>query len=124
MFLDDAPKDGTKGSLWKKILAYAIYFLFWLAFTASGLWLMLEIRALIVELMIVAGLSPWQVRGFDRWSIFVLGLGWFIALMWMEHYLRVAVERGRLWRNIAYLAASQAIVVAVIFAIRFLIRFS
>lgn len=122
MFLEDAPKNGAKGSLGKRILAYTTYFLFWVALTASGLWLMFEVRELLVELMIVANLNPWQVRGFDRGFIFVLGLGWFIALMWMEHYLRTAVAKGRLWRNIAYLVSVQAIVTAIVFAIRFLIR--
>ena len=122
MFLDEAPKDGNKGNLGTKILSYAAWLLFWVILSATGFWLMLEIRGLIVELMIVAQLNPWAVRGFDRWIIFVLGLGWFIALLWIEHYLRTGIDRGRLWRNIGYVALVQAIITAVIFGIRFLIR--
>jgi hypothetical protein len=122
MFLDEAPKDGNKGSLWQKILSYAIWLLFWVILSAIGFWLMLELRGLIVELMIVAEFNPWAVRGFDRWILFVLGLGWFIALMWIEHYLRKGIDRGRLWRNIGYVASVQALITAVIFGIRFLIR--
>ncbi len=122
MSLDDAPTNHSAGSLLKKILAYAIYLLFWLALSATGFWLIMEIRQLIVELMIMAELNPWAVRGYDRGIIFVLGLGWFISLMLIEHYFRTGVARGRLWHNIRYVASVQAIAAAVVYGIRFLIQ--
>ena len=116
-----APPDGEKGNLWKKILLYTIYLLFWVLLSASALWVMFDLRAVVVELMIAAQLNPWSVRGYDRWIIFVFGLGWFIAMMWMEHYLRTAIDKQRLWRNIAYLASVQIALIAMIFGIRLLI---
>lgn len=121
MFLDEAPNKGAKDKVWKRVLYYALYFLFWVALSGSGLWLMLEIRAFIVEMMMAASLNPWQVRGFDRWFILILGLGWFIAMLWMEHYLRTAVDKGRLWQRTGYIIAVQAILTGIIFGIRFLI---
>jgi hypothetical protein len=82
---------------------------------------MFELRALVVELMIAAELNPWAVRGYDRWGIFVLGLAWFVAMLWMEHYLRTGVEKKCLWRNIMRIAAVQVVLVAMIFGVRSLL---
>lgn len=121
MTRDDAPMNHSAGNLWRKILAYAIYLLFWLVLSATGFWLIMEIRKLIVESMIMAEFNPWAVRGYDQAITFVLGLGWFISLMLIEHYFRTAINRGRLWHNIRYVASVQAIVAAVVYGIRFLI---
>jgi hypothetical protein len=119
--LDSTQLDEVKEALWKRILSVIIYLLFWALFTAIGLWLMFEMRGLIVEGMIAAELNPWAVRGYDRLVIFVLGLGWFVSLMWIEHYLRTAIEKKRLWRNIGRVAIVEAVLAALILAIRFLI---
>jgi hypothetical protein len=121
MFLEPAPQSGEKDTLWQKILAIATYLLFWILLSAIGLWLMFELRSLLVELMILGQFNPWAVRGVDRWAIFVLGLIWFISLMLIEHYLRVSVDKKRLWRTIFRVAAMEAILVAIIFGARFVI---
>jgi hypothetical protein len=121
MFLEPVPPSEEKGKLWQKILAVAIYLLFWLALSATGLWLMFELRTLIVELMILANWNPWTVRGIDRWSIFVLGLAWFVSILWIDHYLRTAIGKKRLWRNIGRVALAQVGLAAVLFATRFVI---
>jgi hypothetical protein len=122
MHEDIVPKQDVKGNVWTTLLSYATYLLFWLVLTASSLWLMYEVRNLAVELMIVAELNPWAVRGFDRWIIFLLGLIWFVGMIWMEHYLRTGINKKRLWRNVALLTAVQVIVLAVVYSIRFVIN--
>jgi hypothetical protein len=122
MHEDFVPQQDTKGNVWTTILSYATYLLFWLVLTASGLWLMYETRNLAVELMMVAELNPWAVRGFDRWIIFLFGLTWFVGMIWMEHYLRTGIDKKRLWRNIALLAAVQVVILAVVYCVRFFIH--
>jgi hypothetical protein len=122
MFLDPVPQDEEKEPLWQRILAIATYLFFWLLFTAVGLWLMFEIRSVIVELMILAKFNPWMVRGWDRWAIYMLGLAWFVGLMWIDHYLRTAIGKKRLWRNIGRVATIETIMVAVVFGLGLLIR--
>ena len=117
------PQSGETGNLWKKILSYLIYLLFWVVLTATSLWLMFETREVIVELMIFAQLNPWAVRGFDRWIIFLLGLIWFVTLIWTEHYLRSGIDKKRLWRNIATIAAAQAILAVIVYGIYFFISY-
>ncbi len=121
MFLDAPPQNGEQEPLWKRILAIATYLLFWIILSAIGLWLMFAIREVGVELMIFAQLNPWAVRGFDRLAIYVLGLIWFVALMWIEHYLRTGIDKKRLWRNIAKVALVQAVLAAIVFGIRFVV---
>ena len=122
MFLDPVPQDEEKDSLWQRVLAIAIYLFFWLLFTAIGLWLMFEIRAVIVELMILASFNPWMVRGWDRWAIYMLGLGWFVGLMWIDHYLRQGMSRKRLWRNIGRVARVEAIMAALVLLVKFVLQ--
>lgn len=122
MFLEPVPQSGEKDSLWQRILVIATYLIFWIGLSGIGLWLMFELRSLVVELMILAQLNPWAVRGFDRWAIFVLGLIWFISLMWIDHYLRTGMGKKQLWRNIGRVAAVQAALVAIIYGTRFIIN--
>lgn len=103
----------------KTAVGVIAYLLFWILFTASGLWLMLEMRGLIVEGMILAQLNPWAVRGYDRVVIFVLGVGWFIAMFWFEHYLRTGNQQNRLRQNILNVAMVQAILAVCVVGIRF-----
>jgi hypothetical protein len=116
----DSTQLEEKEELWKRILSIVAYLLFWVIFSAVGLWLMLELRALLVQLMIAFQLNPWAVRGYDRLGIFVLGLGWFISMIWIEHYLRTGNEKRRLWRNILRVAAVQAALAAFVLVSRFL----
>jgi hypothetical protein len=118
--LDSIQPEESEG-LWKRILSIVTYLLFWIIFSAVGLWLLFELRGVIVELMIAAQLNPWAVRGYDRLVIFVLGVAWFVSMLWLEHYLRTGSEKKRIWRNIGRVAAVQAAIAAVVFAIRFLI---
>lgn len=120
MFLEPVPQSGEKDSLWQRILVIATYLIFWIGLSGIGLWLMFELRSLVVELMILAQLNPWAVRGFDRLGIYILGLIWFIFLMWNDHYLRTGMGKKQLWRNIGRVAAVQAALVAIIYGTRFI----
>jgi hypothetical protein len=117
MSLDSAVHPDAKDKLWKRILAYATYLLFWILLSATGLWLIYEVRELFIAIMIQAQFTPWAVRGYDRGLIFVLGLGWFISMIWIEHYLRTGVDKKRLWHNISRVALVQVIVAAFTLAI-------
>jgi hypothetical protein len=121
MFLDPVPQSEDKGKVWQKILSVATYLLFWIGLSAVGLWLMLEIRELLVELMILASFNPWQVRGIDRWAIFMLGLAWFASMLWIDHYLRTGIGKKRLWRNIGRVTLIEASMAAVVFVSRIVI---
>jgi hypothetical protein len=122
MFLDSSPQRDDKQTFWQRTRAIAIYLLFWLILTLTGLWLMFESRETLVEVMIYANLNPWAVRGIDRLAIFVLGIGWFVGLMWIDHYLRTGIAKKRLWRNIGRVAAVQLAIAIAAYAIRFLVN--
>ena len=121
MFLEPPLRTQPQEPLWQRILAIATYIFFWLTFSALGLWLMLVMREAIVELMIFARFNPWAVRGFDRLAIYLLGLIWFITILWIDHYLRSAIGKKRLLHSIARVAMIQAILAAIVFGIRFAI---
>jgi hypothetical protein len=121
MSLESFPPSIEKGKLWKRIVAYIVYFLFWIVLSVTGLWLMFEVRGLLIDLMMHAQLNAWAVSGIDRSVIFLLGLGWFIALMWIEYYLRSGIDKERLWRNIGRVAIVQAGMGILIYGIRFVI---
>jgi hypothetical protein len=114
MFLEPAPSPQENGPRGSKVLAFAAYFLFWLTFSAVGLWLILALRELVVDLMIRAGLNPFTVRGFDRLGIYALGLLWFVVVLWSEHTLRTSIRKRQLWRMIGRLALAEAIVSALV----------
>jgi hypothetical protein len=122
MFLEPVPQNGAKVNHWQRILAIATYLLCWIVFTLIGLWLMFELRETLVQLMIRAQLNPWAVRGFDRLGIYFLGLAWFVGLMGIEHYLRIGIEKRRLWYRIGRVAMVEAVIAAVTFGTRFLIH--
>jgi hypothetical protein len=121
MFLESPPQSGEQDTLWQKIVSIAIYLFFWILFSAIGLWLMFELREVGVELMILAQFNPWAVRGFDRLAIYLLGLAWFVGLMWIDHYLRTGIGKKRLWRNIAKVASIEAILAATALGVRFIL---
>lgn len=122
MFLEPVPQSGEKVSHWQRILAIAAYLFFWIAFTLIGLLLMFELREVLVQLMIRVQLNPWAVRGFDRLGIYLLGLIWFVSLMWIEHYLRTGIEKRCLWPRIGRVALVEAAVAVVTFGTRFIIN--
>ena len=47
---------------------------------------------------------------------------WFISLMWIDHYLRTAIGKKRLWRNIRRVATVEAIMAAVVFVVGLLLQ--
>lgn len=118
MFLEPAPQAQSPDSLWQRIRAIVSYLFFWIVFSAIGLWLMLEMREAIIEVMLFSRVSPLAARGFDPLVILLLGLLWLIAILWLEHYLRKALGKKRLLHNIARVATVQALVAAITFGIR------
>ncbi len=91
-------------SLWQQILSYTTCYLTWLLFVALGFWLLLSFRINLFDFSTWLALNPWQVRTIDRFSIFVLGLFWFVGILVLENYLRVGVERHRFWQRARFVA--------------------
>ena len=122
MFLEPVPQRRDDLPLRQRILATATYLFFWLLATAIGLWLMFELRAVMVDIMILANLNPWAVRGFDRLAIFLLGLTWFVGMLWSEHYIRTGIRQKQLWPNIRRVAIIEVVLVAIVSVTRFLVN--
>ena len=87
---------GQPPTIVQTILRYAIYLIAWLIFSGLAFALLFSIRANFFNLGLELRLNPWQIRGIDRWYIFVFGTGWFVFMLWVENYLRVGVEKQRL----------------------------
>lgn len=80
--------------------AYIAVYAVWVAFFVAGFWLIPQVRILLLDL---AGLTPanrWILSAIDRYATLLLGLIWLVIVLYVEHYLRTAVEAGRLGRRI------------------------
>lgn len=54
-------------------------------------WLMLQLRAVIVEIGLALNFSRWSMTVLDQFGFIVLGIVWLIAFLAIEHYLRQGV---------------------------------
>lgn len=74
------------------IACYAI----WIVQSALGLWLTLQLRVNLIDLVMFLELGPWILGAVDKFGTVALGLIWLVAVVALEIYLRGGVERGLL----------------------------
>ncbi|HXF62953.1 MAG TPA: hypothetical protein VNK95_15115 [Caldilineaceae bacterium] len=79
------------------VLLSVVCYLLWFVLSGAILWLVFQVRGLLVAGMMWLRFNPWAVRAFDRWGIFLLGMIALVAIFWLEGYLRSGVEQGRFW---------------------------
>jgi hypothetical protein len=110
--------------VWSTIARYAACYALWVTLVVWMAWILLLLRGLTVEWMMWMRFNPWSVRGFDRWGVFLLGMAWLVAMLWLESYLRDGVQRGRLLRRAGRVALALGITTAAAYAGQAIIRWS
>jgi hypothetical protein len=103
----------------RQLLAlYLACYVLWLALSALGVWLIFSLRAVLVGLAFVLRLNPWQVRAVDNFGFVTLGLIWLVGILLLEHRLREAVAKHRLWRRVAYVGLAELIVLGLCYGLQ------
>jgi hypothetical protein len=111
--------DGNPTGFVKTGLRYLSYFCLWLLLSALGGVLAWSLRINIFDLGVWLQWNPWQVRGVDRWSIFVLGILWISFIFGVEGYLRTAVAQHRLWAKAKPVLITMLILCAISYSLQF-----
>jgi len=105
----------------KKILSYATAYLMWILTAALGVWLMLISRsAFLGALALYAGDSvqrAWQARFFEKIFTIAIGLLWLVAMIVVEEYFRMGVQRHSLLVRFAKVAGPELLAVFVVDAL-------
>ncbi|RIK43675.1 MAG: hypothetical protein DCC55_04900 [Chloroflexi bacterium] len=102
----------------RRVLNYAACYIAWLAFTIVGFWLLLSLRANLIDAAILLHLNPWQVRTVDRFAIFGLGMAWFVGILILENFLRVGAGNGRLLSRTVRVALALGLACAISYGLQ------
>jgi len=111
------PSQHSRRTLPLYLAAYAL----WIGFSALGVWLIFALRSVLVRLAFVFRFNPWQVRAVDNFGFVTLGLIWLVGILLLEHRLREAVAKRRLWRRAAYVGLAELIVLGLCYGLQLLI---
>ena len=105
----------------KKILSYVTAYLMWILTAALGVWLMLISRsAFLGALALYAGDSvqrAWQARFFEKIFTIAIELLWLVAMIVVEEYFRMGVQRHSLLVRFAKVAGPELLAVFVVDAL-------
>ena len=101
-----------RGGARRTLPRFAGYFISWIAYLVITLWLVFELREMVVVVSMMLSLNPWQVHAIDNFVVFFLGLGWLSGTIAIEGYFRNGIARGQLWRRIGKTFLTVLIVVA------------
>jgi hypothetical protein len=116
----ESPDDQPAPNIWVVAVRYILYYLLWFLISGIALWLVFLVRQNLVEDIFFMRVNPWQLRAIDRWSFFVLGTAWIVAIFLIEGALRKALEKGRFWARAGMILFVQLALIAVSFLIRIL----
>ena len=75
---------------------YAACYLALAIITAISIWLLLQLRTLVVQIGMALGLNNWTMTVVDQLGFIVLGVLWLIAFVVIETYLRHGVPKNQL----------------------------
>lgn len=89
-------KTDSESPKWSTIAQYILAYFLWFVICALSFWVIWLVRTNLVEDVFFMRVDPWQLRAIDRWSLWVMGIGWIVGIFLCEGYLRSAVEKGRL----------------------------
>ncbi len=110
----------------RKTSEYILAYVLWAVSCASGIflafWAVRGALDALVELFTLGQLmgtpaQRFQVtftrNAFDRFGVLTLGMLAVLMVVFLEHYYRVGVERGELWRRFVLVALVQVVVLFV-----------
>jgi len=104
---------------WLLFLHYLAYFLGWVAASGLALWIILRLRVVLLDLYVFFQFDPWAMAAVDKFATVLFGLGWLVAVLIAEMWLRQAVTRNRLWPRLLRLLAVEALSLALLYGVQF-----
>jgi len=76
--------------------------------SAVGLWVALQLRINVLDLLIVFRVRHWSIPVIEKTATVLLILMWFVGVMGLEYYLTSAHERRAFWQRIKWVAVAEA----------------
>ena len=116
--VDKSPQ--TEPRLTHGLLVVACYSL-WLLLSALTVWTVLQLRLNVIDLIFVLRVNPWATRSLDTTATLLLGLVGLAVIVFLETYLREGVGRGSLWTRVRRAGLPLLAVLAVSYALRWLL---
>ena len=95
---------------------YAACYLALAVITAISIWLLLQLRTLIVQIGIALGLNNWTMTVVDQFGFILLGLLWLIAFFVVEAYLRHGVPSNQVWPHAGKILTWEMFLIFFVFA--------
>ncbi len=112
------PAQNTRQLLPLYVACYAL----WLGLSALGVWLIFALRSVLVGLAFSLRFDPWQLRAIDNFGVVTLGLIWLVGILLLEHRLRQAVLKNRLWKRAAGVFVFEAAALGLCYALQLFLR--
>jgi len=78
---------------------YVLCYLCWLLTAAATMFSLLLIRNALNVIWPLLGGSKWLLRPIDRFGLVLMGLGWLVFVLFLEHYYRAGVSTALLRRQ-------------------------
>lgn len=103
-------------SAWLYVACYAI----WFALCAATFWLIVQLRANLLDLAYLTGNAREMVGLIDRFGIILLGILFIVIILVMEHKLRTGIEKGLLWRRALTYAGVLLVVIVISHVLQFI----
>jgi len=103
---------------WVTIAQYILAYLLWFLFCALAFFALWRVHAILIDSIFFGRVDPWQLRAIDKWSLWVMGVGWVVGIFLSEGYLRKGVEKGRLLVYTGKLFLIPTIVIALSYLIQ------
>ncbi len=100
---------------------YLACYTLWIALSALGVWLMLELRSTLFLLALWLRVNPWAVRAIDQFGTVILGLILLMGIILLEHYLRRGLEKQQLLRRAARVGIFVAVALGLSYALQLLL---
>jgi hypothetical protein len=82
------------------VLLWAICYTLWLLFFATGFWLIIQVRLVLMALGRLTPANHWILGAVDRYALLLLGVVWLILVFVLEAYLRGGVHKGIFWSRV------------------------
>ena len=82
---------------WHLVPLYLACYVVWIALSALGLWIILQLRINLIDLAVLLRINPWALGAVDKFSLLILGVIWLICVILLEHYLRRGIPQNALW---------------------------
>lgn len=100
-------------------LLYVACYAIWFALCAATFWLIVNLRANMLDLAYLTGGRQEMVGLVDRFGIILLGVLFIIVILVMEHKLRTGIEKGLLWKRAITATAILVGVIVVSYILQF-----